>query len=766
MTQMPDTSSPVSPTHDLEQRIIELARAGDVGAVEAAWDEIVRQPPEGGEFYRLFIKAMCNKAKVPETAQTLVGVLLETLQERSDWERLLVVVKEAAAIWPHLQELRKPASAALKGLYGDHPNFKQMIGACKGAPLDVALRRFEAFLTVSPGRVYRHVQHGDGIVRSLDLNTGKVVIDFPAEKGKVFTLAGVRDFLTYFPPDHIVARRATEPEALQALADENPAALVRLALEGHGGSMKQGELKALLLGSIVPENTWNSWWARARAEISLDPLIDFSARAGAHAELRLRERPKTLEEEIEEAFFDPEATLSGRIAATARLAPVIKSGGEVNRALLANMLRAVGHVFAAATKPVERMQAALLAEEIRMLDPALAAEVPGVAPPEQIATEITDYASLTEIEHVEYAMRALALLLKRDGPAGVAQACRLLPSAPPKLAQAIWRELDEEHHAQEAVEALRALFDRPLDNPNTYAWAVKGLLEGGWDHLADYIPPASLVPELLDNLDEWMRIVEMGADKERVAAAKLLISKTRALLQANHFAALVRVVKEGSLEEAQEFRRRVMLHSAFNEPYRHNANLQMVSARPELEATSKPAGRASAAGTPAAGSAPHFCTRKARERAAHQLEVLNTVTIPANAREIEKARSEGDLRENAGYHGARERHALLLREAAELAGLLNTAREVTADQVSTETIGFGVRFEAENLDAGERETYTVLGRFESDPDRRILSYQSPLISQFLGKRVGDEVTVQLPNGTQRRYRVLAIENALAGSEWE
>ncbi|MCX7719183.1 MAG: GreA/GreB family elongation factor [Candidatus Sumerlaeaceae bacterium] len=758
---MPETSSPVG---DLEERIIELARAGDVAAVEAEWDNIVRQPPDHGDFYRLFIKAMCNKAKVPETAQTLIGVLLEALQERGEWEQLLLVVREAAAIWPNLQDLRKPASAALKGLYGDHPNFKQIIAACKGAPLDVALRRFEAYLTVSPGRVYRHTQFGDGVVQAMDLTAGKVVIDFPTEKGKVFTLAGVRDFLTYFPPDHIVARRATEPETLQALAEENPAALVRLALQGHDGVMKQGELKALLLGAIVPENHWNSWWSRARAEISLDPLIDFNTRAGAHAELRLRDRPKSLEEEIEEVFLDPEATISGRIAATARVAAAIKSGAEVSRTLLVNMLRTTSHMFAVAQKPVDRLQAALLAEEIRAFDPTLAAEVPPVPSPETIAQEITDYAELHEIEQVDYAMRALAMLLRRDGPAGVAQACRILPSAPPKLAQAIWRELDEEHHAAEAVEALRALFDRPLDNPLTYLWAVKGLLEGGWDHLADYIPPVSLVPELLDNLDEWMRVVDMAASKEQVAAAKMLISKTRSLLQANHFAPLVRVVTEVSLDEAQQLRRRVMLHNAFNETFRQNANQQMVMARPELESSTKPSGRT--AGAQAAGGGVHFCTRKARERVAHELEVLNTVTIPANAREIEKARSEGDLRENAGYHGARERHALLLREAAELANLLATAREVTADQVSTESIGFGVRFEAENLESGEHETYTVLGRFESDPDRRIIAYHTPFMSQFAGKRVGDEVTVTLPNGSQRRYRVLSIENALIGSEWE
>ena len=149
-----------------------------------------------------------------------------------------------------------------------------------------------------------------------------------------------------------------------------------------------------------------------------------------------------------------------------------------------------------------------------------------------------------------------------------------------------------------------------------------------------------------------------------------------------------------------------------------------------------------------------------------ELNELNNVKIPENSKEIEKARSEGDLKENAGYQYAKEQQKLLVNQSMQLQQALHSARLFDPSKVTTNAVNFGVRFVAENTKKGSQETYTVLGQFETDPDRNIISYQSPFMSQFIGKKVGEEVVIRHPDGSETPYKIVKIEDALASGEWD
>jgi transcription elongation GreA/GreB family factor len=373
---------------------------------------------------------------------------------------------------------------------------------------------------------------------------------------------------------------------------------------------------------------------------------------------------------------------------------------------------------------------------------------------------IEDYESLNGVEHTDYAVRALHALVARDGEQGIVRAAEYLPVAPARLAQAIWKELDPEHHIQLAVRALRTLFEYPLENPETYLWTVRSITEGKWAHLEDFIPLSSLVVDLFDGLDRWQQVCDRGsAEAETLTRAKWLVGKVRAILHARNFAAICAAAESMTLEQAQDLRRTIQLHPALPEAFRNGADHQLRLTRRDLEGTTT-------APPPSADSGIHYCTMLAHSRAVHDLHELNTVKIPQNAREIEKARSEGDLRENAGYHGAREKHVLLLQQAHFLQQGLVRARIMTADKISVAAVGFGVNFDAENLTTGTRETYKVLGQWESDPEQGIYSYQAPFLQNFVGRKAGEEFTVRMPDGTESRYRICEISNALESGDWD
>lgn len=138
-----------------------------------------------------------------------------------------------------------------------------------------------------------------------------------------------------------------------------------------------------------------------------------------------------------------------------------------------------------------------------------------------------------------------------------------------------------------------------------------------------------------------------------------------------------------------------------------------------------------------------------------ELKNLKEVERPKNIIEIDTARDHGDLKENAEYHAARERQLFLDARINELTQLVAEARVIDPATLSHDKVSFGSTITLEDLDTEENYTYTIVGATESNPDKGLISYHSPLAKQLLGKTVGDEVGVILPKG-RVDYEILEI----------
>lgn len=138
-----------------------------------------------------------------------------------------------------------------------------------------------------------------------------------------------------------------------------------------------------------------------------------------------------------------------------------------------------------------------------------------------------------------------------------------------------------------------------------------------------------------------------------------------------------------------------------------------------------------------------------------ELKNLKEVERPQNIIEIDTAREHGDLKENAEYHAARERQLFLDARINELTQLVAEARVIDPASLTHDKVSFGSTIKLEDLDSEEQFTYTIVGATESNPEKGLISYNSPLAKQLLGKFVGDEVSVVLPKG-RVEYEVLDI----------
>jgi transcription elongation GreA/GreB family factor len=120
-----------------------------------------------------------------------------------------------------------------------------------------------------------------------------------------------------------------------------------------------------------------------------------------------------------------------------------------------------------------------------------------------------------------------------------------------------------------------------------------------------------------------------------------------------------------------------------------------------------------------------------------ELHTIMTVEIPANRKAIEEARAMGDLRENFEYKSARQRHEYLNARASALNGELNRARPIDTTGMDISEVRIGTRVHLSGT--GKSRTVTILGPWESKPEEDIISYESDMAKEILGKSVGAAV---------------------------
>jgi len=148
-------------------------------------------------------------------------------------------------------------------------------------------------------------------------------------------------------------------------------------------------------------------------------------------------------------------------------------------------------------------------------------------------------------------------------------------------------------------------------------------------------------------------------------------------------------------------------------------------------------------------------TKNGLENLRQELTHLQRVDRPENIRAIEEARSHGDLSENAEYHAAKEKQSFIAGRLNELKSVIARADIIEMEDGPVDRVVFGRRVLLYNLKTDEETAYQLLGPYESDPEKGIISVTSPLGQALIGKEAGDEVKANTPGGV-REFEIVEI----------
>lgn len=140
-----------------------------------------------------------------------------------------------------------------------------------------------------------------------------------------------------------------------------------------------------------------------------------------------------------------------------------------------------------------------------------------------------------------------------------------------------------------------------------------------------------------------------------------------------------------------------------------------------------------------------YLTPEGAEDLRRELNELLTVRRPALAQKLKEAVAEGDLKENADYHDAKEQQAFLEGRIQYIENILRSA-EIIINDGGNDLVRLGSEVTIVEEGADEEETYTIVGAAEANPRDGRISHESPIGAALIGHKKGDKVRVKTPGG--------------------
>lgn len=148
-----------------------------------------------------------------------------------------------------------------------------------------------------------------------------------------------------------------------------------------------------------------------------------------------------------------------------------------------------------------------------------------------------------------------------------------------------------------------------------------------------------------------------------------------------------------------------------------------------------------------------YVTTTGMEQMKEELENLIQERRPEVIKALKEARALGDLSENAEYDAARNEQAQVETRIKELESMIEHA--VVIENVNTEEVSIGTKVTIEYVDDDDTEEYSIVGVKEADPFNNKISNESPIARAILGRKIGDIVSVDSPNG-KYAVKIVAI----------
>ncbi len=698
------------------------------------WDEYSRSDEvEADEFIQL-LKAIKSSDMAVHFGQMIESALplWKTIQDKKEsYQVLSLLIDLQTTNSPVLTDL---VLETLQHFHGEDPKFNdrlRLIGLRNKDHFQGALAKYDLVCHMAKNNIVFHTGGwGTGEIVEVSFVREHLMIEFENVSGrKDLSFANAFKVLIPLPATHFLARRFTNADQLEKEGKEDPAALVKLLLKDLGPKTAS-EIKDELCQLVIPESEWSKWWQGARSRLKKDPFI--SSPDSFKEPFTLRKAQLTPQEQLKEAMHnkvDPREIILATYNFI-RDTPTALKNAATKEIIQQRLL---DHLSDSALSDEKKIQILFLLNQFFGYPKS----------EEQIASFVQSHPQIkhiiASIEIAAFKKQALLALkeYRSDWLSLFLDLLFTLPQA--QLRDYLLKEINSHAEGRSILEKkMKELLESPEQQPDFFVWYFQKLI--GQEERG--IPYES--KEGIRKFFEGFLIL-FSAIEGKMEERDLMKKMYNMLL--THRYALVRQMLEGTdLEYAKEF---LLLASKCQALSGHDMKIFRSLAEvvhPSLAGT-KPKKE-----TENEETSEIWTTEEGYLKVQERIRQIGTIEIVENAREIEAARALGDLRENSEFKFAQERRARLQAELKTLSSQLNRARIITPQDVHSTQAGVGSVVNVVDHQ-GNKTSYVLLGPWDADPERNILSFNSKLAQSMSGKRIGDQFEFR-----NEQYKIVGLDS--------
>jgi len=708
---------------------------GAFTSVKELWGKLVEACPEDIDFF-FHVQRKIAKQISEDKAATLLLDLYRHYKNAADWNTALDILRLVIGYDERNPALRKEVIECYKGKYAAHSHLDDYIRlsniSTSYRSINEAMADFEKHIAFDAGNFVFHRTWNVGKIASVQGE--EIIIDFAKSRGHRMTLKMAIDSLTTLSKEHIWVLKAIWPkDKLKEKLLTDPAWALRILIKSFDNRTDLKRVKAELVESVLTQKEWNSWSTKARAVLKDDPI--FGNATDAIATYVVRDRPLSAEEKIynqfkaEKGFFarvqhirafldkgEPDSEFFSEMLAF--FTGFVRSYQQVNEYVISSYLLlkhlATQHSF---------LKGTVSANFIELFD--------------QIDDPVTIYDTIKDAELRKDFIRDIRAFVP-DWPEVYV---RLFPWS---LNASLLETLETAGHEDKLKRMVVDIIENYRDHREAFIWVVKNLRQKEWFSGLGLSYEKILIT-LIHILDISYKEIESHRDttenrkiNKQVQTILFSDGALETFLEDSGSDTIERVftlvsdVKD--LDPALKLRMRRRIAERFPDFKIQGEEEKEVVSRGLMVTSDK-------------------FTEKQK-----LLEQILNVEVPVNQKEIAYALSLGDLRENAEYKAAKEKQDELNAKVAKLKNEIERAQIWDKTTVSAGKVSFGTTVYLKNELSGEVENFTILGPWESDPERNVISYLSPLGKKLLNHKAGEKLAFTI-HDRKFQYAVERIETA-------
>lgn len=620
-------------------------------------------------------------------------------------------------------DLANLAMDALKKKYSSQPNFLdrlRLVGLRDRQAFQGAISNYELLCHMSKGNFVFHTS-GWGVGEILDISPIRehLTIEFEQVSGKR-DISFINAFKTLIPlpAEHFYSRRFGDPDKFEEEARAKPLEVIHVLLRDLG-PQNASEIKDALCDYVIPEKDWSRWWTSTRQKLKKDTFVE--SPENLKGSFRLRETEMTQEERMKKAIH----TKTGTDEIILNTYNYIRDNAEAAkspeiRKELISKLTSLLKNSSLKLSPEQKLQIILCLEQF------FNHEEPEFSSKKFLETNENIDFIINQMEIIALKKRAL-ILVKQNKKDWISHFQSILfSSQQTPIKDYLLGELNNDLARQELEKKLHFLLKHPKEDPDTFLWYFQKLV--GKETKKEKIPFQDKEGQCLffESFFILLHAIEFQPSQ------KDNVKKMMNLLTAKRYE-LVRDIFQGtSIDYIKEILLLASKCQTITDQDKKILRSLAEVVHPSIQGNKEKKN---------ARKEPHiiWTTERGYRQTQERVKHIGTIEVIDNAKEIEAARALGDLRENSEYKFALERRSRLQSELKMLSEQLNKARIITKEDIRPGEIDVGTIIEI--FDANENlQVYTILGPWDADPEKNILSFQSQFAQAMIGYKKGDLFT--------------------------